>query len=214
MSAPSNNKNNNRNSTVPNGQYLRQLRGQLGLTQNELAFRLNVSERLVRKAEQSQRIECRSLVLFQMFFEQQGLAVDSEAIGHGWNLSSKQMSVAFFRTCLVQGDLNSILERCHEQVSAKIDGTVAVGHNDVKALFQSFEKSSSMGMKWIIGPVLSESNTTSIFWSWTSGDQSSTPQGRTKSTVQKGVVLIRGGKQVESFELFIFRCSAQEANSP
>ena len=207
MSAPSNNKNNNRNSTVPNGQYLRQLRGQLGLTQNELAFRLNVSERLVRKAEQSQRIECKSMVLFQMFFQQQGLAVDPKAISQRWDFSTKQMSVSFFHACLVQNDLNSITERCHKKVSTELDGRIAVGHDKVEALFQSFADSIPKGMKWTIGPVISESNTTSIFWSLAPEDQSTAKQWHSPTSLHKGVVLIRAKEQVESFELFIFRSS-------
>ena len=207
MSAPSNNRSSNRNSIIPDGQYLRQLRGQLGLTQNELAFRLNVSERLVRKAEQSQRIECRSLVLFQMFFEQQGLAIEPEEFRQAGCVSSRQMSVTFFRACLVQGDLHSIVERCHEEVSAEIDGRVAVGHDKVKALLESFEDSIPEGMNWTVGPVFSESNATSIFWSLAPVDQSTAEQWDSPTSLHKGVVLIRGSKQVESFELFIFRNS-------
>ncbi len=205
MSAPQNKKKNNRNSIVPNGQYLKRLRGQLGLTQSELAFRLNLSERLVRKAEKSHRIACGSLVLFQMFFEQQGLAVDHRKLGQAGAVSSKEMAVSFFHACIVQGDLQSIVSRCHEQVSAEVDGQVAVGHTNVKALFETFRTSMLKGMLCEFGPVLNESNTTSIFWSLTRDNQSADKRCRPKNIEGKGVMLVRGSAEVESIEISIFR---------
>ena len=201
----STNKNHSRNSVVPNGHYLRQLRAKLGLTQIELAFRLDLSERLVRKAEKSERIDSRSLVLFRLFFEQQGLAVDPEQVARIPRDAPKSMAISFFDTCLTRGELHLIDQHCHEQVSAEIDGRVAVGHVNVKALLVKFESCTSKAMQWARGTVVSESNNTSIFWSRTFESQSLSPQSHTKSIHQRGVVLIRGSEQVESFELFIFK---------
>jgi DNA-binding XRE family transcriptional regulator len=186
VSASSNNQKNNRNTIVPNGQYLRQLRAKLGLTQIELAFRLDLSERLVRKAEKSRRIDARNLVLFRLFFEQQGLAIDPEKIGQMLCDSPKSMAVSFFDACLVQGDLQSIVQQCHEQVSAEINGRVAIGHANVKALFLSFANSTPKEMEWTTGAVLNESIATSIFWSRTPVGQSGARKCHCQSTERGG----------------------------
>jgi transcriptional regulator with XRE-family HTH domain len=66
----------NRNSIRANGEKIRELRLLVGLTQLELAVRIDCSERLIRKMEKGKVVDAKSLALVQAFFSLQGIAVE------------------------------------------------------------------------------------------------------------------------------------------
>lgn len=202
MSALSDKKKNNRNSIQPDGQYLRQLRAKIGLTQVELAFRLEVSERLVRKAEKGGRIDCSSLLLFIMFYQQQGLRIDAEKFGSLLTLSTKEIAISFFRDCFVLGNENYVARWCAAHVSGSIDGQRSAGQLDAIALIESFLAEFEQGAKWTIGQVVSDSETASVFWT----RESVFDHGKTRR--EQGVALIIAQTSVTAFDVFTFKSPA------
>ena len=63
-------------SRFANGQKIRELRFRLGLTQLELAMRLDCSERLIRKMEKNESVSFKSLSNLHIYFKEQDLEVD------------------------------------------------------------------------------------------------------------------------------------------
>ena len=71
---------------LPNGERIRELRTLLGLTQLELASRLDCSERLIRKMEKCERVSSKSLAHLCKFFRQNDLKVNlCELVSNSFN---------------------------------------------------------------------------------------------------------------------------------
>ena len=63
-------------SQLSNGQKIRELRFRLGLTQLELAMRLDCSERQVRKMEKNESVSFKSLSNLHTYLKEQNIEVD------------------------------------------------------------------------------------------------------------------------------------------
>jgi transcriptional regulator with XRE-family HTH domain len=122
----------NRNTVTPNGQRLRELRAAAGLTQLELSCYLDYSERLVRKAEKSQRIDFTSLVSFKNFFETQGIQVNLDEITLD-EKSTEQISLDWFRLCFVEKDIDQALRLCHPKTKFNFQGVAGKGKTQLKS---------------------------------------------------------------------------------
>jgi len=68
-------KNSNHGSLLANGKKIRDLRCLLGLTQLELAMKVDCSERLIRKMEKRESVSVKSLSFLYVFFRAQGIEV-------------------------------------------------------------------------------------------------------------------------------------------
>jgi len=69
-------KKSNHGSQLVNGQKVRELRCQFGLTQLELAMKIDCSERLIRKMEKGRSVSAKSLFFLCDFFRTQNIEID------------------------------------------------------------------------------------------------------------------------------------------
>ena len=90
-------------SRLPNGEKIRELRCLLGLTQRQLASRLECSERLIRKFEKSEFVSSKSLVLLSNFFNGQDLEVSLAGLTFS-SLEPLNAGTRWFAKRLLEGD--------------------------------------------------------------------------------------------------------------
>ena len=96
-------RNSNHGSKYANGQKIREFRCQLGLTQLELATKIDCSERLVRKLEKNESVSLKTLSLLCSFLKAQNVEVslndlvlntiDPAEVGKRW--FSERLSARF-----------------------------------------------------------------------------------------------------------------------
>jgi len=140
MSAP---EYSNHGSLISNGQKVRDLRCLLGLTQLELAMKVDCSERLIRKMEKSESVSVKSLSILWMFFRVQGIEVGLNDLVFSAS-NAQDVAVQWFRERFIERKKQADQKWFCEQLS--LSGGTRSKLDVLERFAQAFEVSVGMAV--------------------------------------------------------------------